>query len=287
MEKRQISFKKQVLPVLVTVLLVCTVVMCFTVVVQVLTQGYASLFGHSLFRVVTGSMEPEIPVGTLIVSRDTDIDRLEIGDVICFQSLSPSMRGRIITHRVIGKTVDETGAVSLQTKGDANPSADGYPVTQENLVGRVIWRSNESNFLTDLVAFFSNEVSFLACIALPCLVIAGLIFRNSVGNIKQDLENAMESLLELEQNGNNSKGKSNAQQSSATSSGERSAPPPPQMVGNRQIPPGISKEEYEEMQARIRAELIEEIKQEMMARVRAEVLEELKQENDREKSKKQ
>ncbi len=285
MEKRQISFKKQVLPALVTVLLACTVIICFTVVVQVLTKGYATFFGNSLFRVVTGSMEPEIPPGTLILSRETDIEKLEPGDVICFQSLSPGMRGRMITHRVIGKTVDENGAVSLQTKGDANPSADGYPVTKENLVGRVVWNSNESDFLTNLVAFFSNEVSFMACIALPCLVIAGLIFRNSVGNIKQDLETAMESLLEMEKNGN--KGKTNAHQNTATASVGCPAPPPPQTVGNRQIPPGISKEEYEEMQARIRAELIEEIKQEMMARVRAEVLEELKQENDREKSKKQ
>ena len=285
MEKQRISFKKQVLPILVTVLLVCTVILCFTVVIQVLTQGYASLFGHSLFRVVTGSMAPEIPVGTLIISKNTDIDDLEIGDVICFQSMSPSMRGRIITHRVIGKDADAAGVVSLQTKGDANPSADGYPVTTENLVGRVVWRSNQSNFLTHLVAFFSNEVSFMACIALPCLIIAGLIFRNSVGNIQQDLEMAMESLLELEQNG--TKGKTNANQTTATVSAERPAPPPPETAGNRQLPPGVSKEEYEEMRARIRAELIEEIKQEMMARVRAEVLEELKQENDREKSKKQ
>ena len=285
MEKRQISFKKQVLPALVTVLLICTVIICFTVVVQVLTKGYATFFGNSLFRVVTGSMEPEIPPGTLILSRETDIDELEMGDVICFQSLSPSMRGRMITHRIIGKTVDENGVVSLQTKGDANPSADGYPVTEANLVGKVVWRSSDSNFLTDLVAFFSNEISFMACIALPCLVIAGLIFRNSVGNIKNDIEAAMESLLEMEQNG--AKGKPGGSQNTAAPSGGRETSPPPVAVGNRQLPPGISRREYEEMQARIRAELIEEIKQEMMARVRAEVLEELKQENDREKSKKQ
>ena len=285
MEKRQISFKKQVLPALVTVLLICTVIICFTVVVQVLTKGYATFFGNSLFRVVTGSMEPEIPPGTLILSRETDIDDLEMGDVICFQSLSPSMRGRMITHRIIGKTVDENGAVSLQTKGDANPSADGYPVTEANLVGKVVWRSSDSNFLTDLVAFFSNEISFMACIALPCLVIAGLIFRNSVGNIKSDIEAAMESLLEMEQNG--AKGKPGGSQNTAAPSGGRETSPPPVAVGNRQLPPGISQREYEEMQARIRAELIEEIKQEMMARVRAEVLEELRQENDREKTKKQ
>ena len=86
---------------------------------------------------------------------------------------------------------------------------------------------------------------------------------------------------------NGAKGKPNGSHNTTAPSGGRETSPPPVTDGNRQLPPGISRQEYEEMQARIRAELIEEIKQEMMTRVRAEVLEELKQENDREKSKKQ
>ena len=46
----------------VTVLLVLAVALCLYVVVQVLSNGYANIGGFMMFRVVTGSMEPEIPV---------------------------------------------------------------------------------------------------------------------------------------------------------------------------------------------------------------------------------
>ena len=85
-EKKQKTSVKAV-NILVTVALVLAVILCFTVVTQVLSHGYVTLFGHSLFRVVTGSMEPEIPVGAILVSRETDITELRIGDIVCFFSV--------------------------------------------------------------------------------------------------------------------------------------------------------------------------------------------------------
>ena len=94
MEKQQFKAKigKKIVSSLVTLLLVCTVFLCFSVVMQVLNRGYASIGGYSLFRVVTGSMEPEIFAGELIASKSVDIDTLEVGDVICFRSKSPQMQ---------------------------------------------------------------------------------------------------------------------------------------------------------------------------------------------------
>ena len=288
MEKRHISLRKQVLPVLVTLLLVCTVILCFSVVIQVLTTGYASFFGNSLFRVVTGSMEPELPTGSLILSREIDIEELDVGDVICFRSLSPSpsMQGRIITHRIVTKSIGEDGEVILLTKGDANPSIDGYPVMAENLIGIVVWNSGDVSILSDLVAFFSSQIGFMTCIALPVLIIAGSILRNSVGSIRNDIKKSMESLLEMEKS--RSAPKTMPHPTAAKpSDGDEAILKPAIPVDHQLIPPGISPEEYAEMQERIRAELIEEIKQEMSARIRAELLEELRQENDREKTKEQ
>ena len=68
------------------------------------------LGGYSFFRVVTGSMEPQIPVGAMLISQETDIEDLKIGDIICFSALSPDMYGRCITHRVIGISEGADGA---------------------------------------------------------------------------------------------------------------------------------------------------------------------------------
>ena len=59
--------------VLITVLLILVVLLCLFVTVQVVSQGYVNVAGYSLFRVVTGSMEPTIPVGALLVSQQVDM----------------------------------------------------------------------------------------------------------------------------------------------------------------------------------------------------------------------
>lgn len=281
METKQNKSKRnrKVVSALVTLLLICTIFLCFTVAMQVLSRGYASFGGYSLFRVVTGSMEPEIPVGALLISADTDIESIRVNDIVCFRSKSPDMLGRSITHRVIGITHDANGRVQLQTKGDANVAADGYYVTADNLIGRVTWYSDGEFFLASVISFFTNKISFLAFVALPCLVIAGLIFRNCVKNVKRDIATAMAELLEQERQ----------EEAVATVTavefknvrGAKSRPMPDTAASPAEEPKtrtkkvkiketttaesvfaGLSNREYEEMCARIRAELMEELKKE-------------------------
>lgn len=276
MEKQQFKAKigKKIVSSLVTLLLVCTVFLCFSVVMQVLNRGYASIGGYSLFRVVTGSMEPEIFAGELIASKSVDIDTLEVGDVICFRSKSPQMLGRSITHRVIGRSLDAEGNVQLLTKGDANLAVDEYYVTQDNLIGEVVWQSHTDSFLSDFVGFFSNKISFLACIALPCLLIAGLIFRDCVKNVKQDIAKAMKELLESE-------GQATALELDPT---EEEATPRI-LESETEEQPSDSQSQKEETADRVSMEMNPREYEEMYARIRAELIEELKQEHDREQTK--
>ena len=51
--------------ILVNAILLAAVIFSVTVASQVMKKGYATIAGHSMFRVVTGSMEPTLPVGSL------------------------------------------------------------------------------------------------------------------------------------------------------------------------------------------------------------------------------
>ena len=53
-----------------TVCLILAMALCVVVVSQVLSQGYVSIGGYSMFRVVTPSMEPTLPVGALLLSEE-------------------------------------------------------------------------------------------------------------------------------------------------------------------------------------------------------------------------
>ena len=213
--------------VLVTILLILTVALCMYVVVQVLSRGYVNIGGFMLFRVVTGSMEPEIPVGALMVTRETDISTIGLQDIVCFRTQDAQIWGKIVTHRVVNVLQAMDGSVLLETKGDANLVADGYYVTAENFIGKVVWYTGENSMLSDVFSFFTNKVGFLACIVFPCLLLASLILRECVSNIRTELKAAMEELEEIEED--------------------------PLL--------SMSPEEYQEMYDRIRAELIEELTQ--------------------------
>lgn len=84
-----------------------------------------SLFGYSVLRVSTGSMQPELMIGDVILGKSVDNPtELKVGDVITYQG-SGQTEGLLVTHKVIVapyKTAD--GTYKLQTKGVANDAPD-------------------------------------------------------------------------------------------------------------------------------------------------------------------
>lgn len=217
--------------ILVTILLILAVLLCMYVVIQVLSNGYVNLGGFMMFRVVTGSMEPTIPVGALLVTRQVDIGTVRCDDIICFRTQEAAIWGKIVTHRVIGITQNLNGDVLLETKGDANLVMDGYLVNSDNFVGKVIWHTGDGSIMASILSLFTNKIGFLGCIVFPCLILAGLILRECVSNIRGELQAAMEEIERLER--------------------QENWEPDPLC--------GMTQEEYNEMYERIRAELIEEL----------------------------
>lgn len=172
----------------VSVMLAASVVLCITVIAQIMSKGYVNLFGVSYFRVATGSMEPTITTGSLIISKDADIEKIEIDDIICFRSKESNMLGQVITHRVVDKIVNEEGQIYLETCGDANPSVDGYYVTENNLIGKVSYYTKEGNVIARIFTMLTSKTGFLSCIVFPVLLISGIIMKDSVKSIKKELQ---------------------------------------------------------------------------------------------------
>lgn len=85
--------------------------------------------GIQYYMVLSGSMEPQIHVGSEVYVDTNDKD-IQVGNIIVFQLDT----GQHVTHRVIG--VNENG--EYITKGDSNNAKDANPVKQENVVGKVI-----------------------------------------------------------------------------------------------------------------------------------------------------
>lgn len=128
-----------------------------------------SIFGYTLFRVMTGSMEPAIPVDSLIVVHRVEPEKLVVGDVISFFSRDPSLMGEVNTHRIV-RIDEEGGGLIFTTKGDANNVVDQYLTREEDVIGKVIFSSGGFGRMIRLI---SNPLVFLPLIILPLVFILG------------------------------------------------------------------------------------------------------------------
>lgn len=98
-----------------------------------------AIFGYSFLQVQSGSMEPEYPIGTVVIAKKVDVNSLEVGDVISFYSTDKDISGQVNTHRIEEITSNMKGVPVFITKGDANANADSMPVSSVNVIGKVVY----------------------------------------------------------------------------------------------------------------------------------------------------
>lgn len=215
---------------ILTVVLALTVVLCLYVVIQVMSHGYANIGGFMMFRVVTGSMEPTIPTGALLIAREVDIETIQLNDIVCFRTQVSEIWGKIVTHRVVD-VMQESGSILLETKGDANLVSDIFLVDSSDLIGKVVWYTGKGSILSGILSLFTNKIGFLGCIVFPTLFISGMILKDSVAGIRKDMLLILEESRRQEQ----------------------------EQVQEADPLCGMTEKEYAEMYERIRAELMEEM----------------------------
>jgi len=88
--------------------------------------------------VLTGSMRPHLPPGTLLVVRPVKPADIHIGDVVTYEP-NPNDASTVISHRVIAITSGTDGSRVFTVKGDANNTADA-PVQSKQVVAK-LWYS--------------------------------------------------------------------------------------------------------------------------------------------------
>lgn len=97
----------------------------------------AGVFGVRPLVVLTGSMEPGIMPGDVVLVRrftqESEINALQVGDVINFQKDDIN-----VTHRIVSILTDEAGNLTFYTKGDNNDSQDGAALMPNDINGRII-----------------------------------------------------------------------------------------------------------------------------------------------------
>ena len=114
--------------------------LAFVALVAALVIVVPAVTGSTPYTILTSSMEPGLPPGTLVVVKPIDPDEIVMGTVLTYQL--ESGEPTVVTHRVVaiqGETVAD-GERQFITKGDANSAADEKPVKEVQIRGAV-WYS--------------------------------------------------------------------------------------------------------------------------------------------------
>ena len=142
------------------------------VIASLLPTTLSRFMGFEVYNVVSGSMSPSIPVGSMVFVKPTDWQEIEVGDVIAYMSGES-----VVTHRVKESRFVEGEFV---TKGDANENEDLTAVPYSALIGRVEW---SVPYLGEIMSMASTRLGKIYMFA---LLLCGVLFNVLAGRLRED-----------------------------------------------------------------------------------------------------
>lgn len=157
-------------------------VIALLLVVMVLVFGTKINFlankGFNFYAVISGSMEPAIPVGAVIKVGKYELESLKEGDIITYQ-----IEESVVTHRITKAEKDKKIEVIVDgeeqkaiehlnwcfiTKGDANNAEDAYEVKPKDILGKYEWHIPYLGYIS---AFAQTQFGFIALIIIPATIL--------------------------------------------------------------------------------------------------------------------
>ncbi len=123
---------------------------------------------YNAYVVLTGSMEPNIHVKDVVVTKKVDPSELKEGDIITFLSSDNRFEGITVTHRIQDIKPGSDGSYEFVTKGDANNAEDFALAQDYNVLGKVIFKIPVIGYLQD---FLATKGGWIIVILIPCLAV--------------------------------------------------------------------------------------------------------------------
>ena len=135
------------------------------------------LVGIKTYAVVSGSMEPTYPTGSLLYVKSIDIKELKVGDAITFMADEDT----VATHRIIEIIPDEedSSVLRFRTQGDANETADGTPVHYKNIIGKPVFAIP---YLGYFAHFVQNPPGLYLAIGFAVVLVLLVFFPDMLGD---------------------------------------------------------------------------------------------------------
>ena len=158
--------------------------MLLTVILSSLPLAVPRLLGYEVYGVVSGSMEPTIPTGSVIYVETVEPVAIEKGDIIAF-----GKDGDVVAHRVSENRFVEGKFI---TKGDANALQDFESVPYSSLIGRV---ARSLPYVGRYMMLYASSVGKAYAL---CFAGCGVLFNILAGRMRERQRERLRRRLEAE-----------------------------------------------------------------------------------------
>ena len=118
--------------------IVFTIITLSLLLLSIFSFNHTSIFGFRMYKVLTGSMEPNIHVSDTILIKESN--NYKKGDIVTYKD-----KNEYVTHRIVSVNDD-----NIITKGDANNTED-EPIKKKDIIGKVIFKVSMLSFLVYLL----------------------------------------------------------------------------------------------------------------------------------------
>jgi len=151
----------KILKLLINIFTWVFLITAITLAITTISANSNLFVGYRSFLVQSGSMEPAIMIGDIVVVQKQN--QYFKNDVVTFLNRDQ----RVVTHRII-EVKQDAGETQFVTKGDANRAEDEDSIVPEQILGKVVFVVPKLGFF---VAFAKSLPGLILLIIIPSIIL--------------------------------------------------------------------------------------------------------------------
>ena len=180
---------KIVMKILYQILIIFCILLIGIVVLQRVSNSNRTVMGYRIFRVITGSMEPEYDIGTVVICKETDVNDIEVGQDIVYLGKYGEYNGKIIMHEVIEIDKDENGNnVNFHAKGLHSASVEDPQIKLDQIYGVVKFKSGLLTILYNCATSIYASFVIVTVLVLNVFITFKFTGKNRVQQLEENYE---------------------------------------------------------------------------------------------------
>lgn len=166
--------------IVITVLIVLIIFILVVYFAFSKTGATPKFFGYTFYRTMAVNMETDIPAGTAIIAKASEIDNIKEGSVVLCKVDETTVLTRVV------QIVNENGQLSYVVKFDTAPAADTFKIPGDNVIAKAIYQSAG---LGSMLGFVTSTFGIMLIIIIPSFII--IVFQViRIINVKRKEEDA-------------------------------------------------------------------------------------------------